>query len=632
MSGKRSDRRAVRFARVLTCLCAVSTVVLILPARAPNSASAVGGACVLSNGDFEAPDAAAWQLQTYVPAGASATLAFDGGYNSAKSLRIDIVNGGANPWEVQLFHEAAAVVPGRRYVLSFIARASQGREASFMLQRPRPPFDTFYDVTVDVGTDWRRYSYTLDVPASSNETPDFRVNLGKVSGSVWLDDIALCEALSPTPTPRPADQSCMVRDGYFQIGRSAVRHLTTSGDARAAVNRVAAGGRAAARVTTSAPAGAGSPTRFSRSGLRVTANATYSFAMYAKASQKRDAVVTLTDENGAPLWQRVFTLADSAASDQTRQYFAVFTVFQSANNATLTIDLGAAPGEAIMGDIQMCNAPLSFYDSFDGAALGDRWKHCVAYLGDCAMKSSGFEVEWFNPANVRVSNGLMKMALTRQPNTLCVFCNSPSPTYVTREYAGVLIHTAESFVSRYGYFEARMKMPRSQGIWPAFWMMPTLTDDGRIQWPPEIDVVEHFSRDPLFTSHTVHYRISAGEQTQDGRIIAHPAPLADDFHTYAVNWTPDLIIWYVDGAEVHRNTTARVRQPMYMLLSTGSGGPAGMPVEPLNQADTEVDYVIVTRNNAAFGYDDGGTSLPTPPAPTVDPRLTLRTYLPVTRR
>jgi beta-glucanase (GH16 family) len=642
MFGKRNQRRKGPALRLMACLCVLFIGAQAVPSQTAQTASAVTGACVLLNGDFEAPGPAPWVLQSNQPAGAAASYFFDTGYNSEKSLQINIANGGANTFDVQLIHGDVAVVPGRRYMLSFAARASQGRSAEFILQRPAPPFETLSDVTVEVGTNWQLFNYTLDVPSTaSGESPDFRVNIGQITGSIWLDNIALCEVLDPQPTPRPADESCMVRDGFYQTDRlspTALR-LSTRGAARTTLSRTSAGGKPAMRVSMNAPAGAGSHTTFTQSGIRVAANASYSFAMYARASQQRDVIVTLTSESGAQLWRKIITLVDPSVYDQIRQHYAVFSVFQNANNATLTLDLGSAPGEVVMGDIHMCSAPLQFFDDFSGTALSSDWRQCVPFTGDCALNSAGFEVEWLNPANTSVSNNTLKMAFTRERKTVCIFCNAPEPTFVTRDYAGVLIHTSESFTPQYGYFETRMKMPRSAGIWPAFWLMPTLTSDGRIQWPPEIDVVEHFTRDPLFTSHTVHYGVAADNKSQDGRIIGHPAPLADAFHTYAVNWTPDVIIWYVDGAEVHRNTTALVRQPMYLLLSTGSGGPAGLPADPLTNGVTEVDYVFAARNNASFGFDDSGQPLPTPrpptataPPPTIDPRLTERTWLPVTQR
>ena len=65
------------------------------------------------------------------------------------------------------------------------------------------------------------------------------------------------------------------------------------------------------------------------------------------------------------------------------------------------------------------------------------------------------------------------------------------PTKGTTDYASVLLSTFDHWTQRYGYFEARMKLPRAAGVWPAFWMMPT-EENPYGQWPKcgEIDIAE----------------------------------------------------------------------------------------------------------------------------------------------
>ncbi len=107
--------------------------------------------------------------------------------------------------------------------------------------------------------------------------------------------------------------------------------------------------------------------------------------------------------------------------------------------------------------------------------------------------------------------------------------------------------------------------------------------------------------------------------------------LSQDFHTFAVNWTPNEIIWYVDGAETFRSSRYLLRERMFMILDVEVGGPAGPPdSNPLGNA-TEVDYVRAFDNSRAFVYDGVVvTSEPTPkptrpalptdiPAPTRTP-------------
>jgi beta-glucanase (GH16 family) len=279
----------------------------------------------------------------------------------------------------------------------------------------------------------------------------------------------------------------------------------------------------------------------------------------------------------------------------------------------------------------LCDAPQTFREEFSGSQLNAAiWEQCKAYLKDCAVEDANGSIEWWKPGNATVANGALQMAFTRETNTVCIDCSFRDIRYVTRDYAGVFIQTSQSFTTTSGYIEARMKLPAASGLWPAFWLLPELSPQGNIVWPPEIDVVEQFTKDPLETFHTLHYP-SPERNRQDGNTIRYPNNVADDYHVYAVNWTPELIIWYVDGIEVHRSRAYPVDLPMYLILSVGAGGPAGLPVADLSNASTFVDYVRVYGNARAFGVEIEPPVEPTP-RPTVDTTGFRRVYLPVAAR
>lgn len=101
----------------------------------------------------------------------------------------------------------------------------------------------------------------------------------------------------------------------------------------------------------------------------------------------------------------------------------------------------------------------------------------------------------------------------------------------------------------YGYFEARILLPSGKGTWPAFWMMPCNVDWNTNPWPKcgEIDIMEEVGANPDYVSsslHTMNYNHTKGTQ------ITHEmkCPGAEgSFHIYALEWTEDEIITYVDG-------------------------------------------------------------------------------------
>jgi hypothetical protein len=100
----------------------------------------------------------------------------------------------------------------------------------------------------------------------------------------------------------------------------------------------------------------------------------------------------------------------------------------------------------------------------------------------------------------------------------------------------------------YGYFEARLKLPKGKGTWPAFWMMPTVWSG----WPQggEIDIMEHVGCVPTEVSSSIHcqaYYHAIGTQKTAAKKIA---TVMDEFHVYALEWTPEYIKTYVDGVQL----------------------------------------------------------------------------------
>jgi len=159
---------------------------------------------------------------------------------------------------------------------------------------------------------------------------------------------------------------------------------------------------------------------------------------------------------------------------------------------------------------------------------------------------------------------------------------------------------------RYGRIEARIRLPQTDGLVPAFWMLPEDTLYG--WWPKsgEIDIMEHPTNqvDRIYgTVHTGAYNSFTGSGPRGGSIRIPDAETA--FHVYAVEWTPDTIEFYVDDqpyftfANNHTGFDAwPFGQPFYVIVSMGVGGgwvghPDATSVFP---AVMEVDYVRVYQD------------------------------------
>jgi len=116
---------------------------------------------------------------------------------------------------------------------------------------------------------------------------------------------------------------------------------------------------------------------------------------------------------------------------------------------------------------------------------------------------------------------------------------------------GLCEYTSARLISRgnldftYGRVEARLKLPRGQGVWPAFWMLGS--DIAEVGWPQsgEIDIMEFLGHDEFTTYGTLH---GPGYSGADGLNTPYKADesFSDGFHTFAVEWEDGVIRWYVD--------------------------------------------------------------------------------------
>ncbi|MCM1221990.1 MAG: family 16 glycosylhydrolase [Lachnospiraceae bacterium] len=179
------------------------------------------------------------------------------------------------------------------------------------------------------------------------------------------------------------------------------------------------------------------------------------------------------------------------------------------------------------------------------------------------------------------------------------FKGSDGKIYSGRVYANV------NTGWQYGYIEARIKLPKGKGTWPAFWMMPCNNDFGANPWPKcgEIDIMEEVGCVPNEVSSSLH---AEGHNHTNNTQVTHAMTIdkaEGEFHVYAIEWTKDNITTYVDGKVqlTYDNDGGGVRnwpydKPFYVILNLawgGSwGGMSGVDENVLPVA-MEIDYVRV---------------------------------------
>lgn len=182
---------------------------------------------------------------------------------------------------------------------------------------------------------------------------------------------------------------------------------------------------------------------------------------------------------------------------------------------------------------------------------------------------------------------------------------------IAREYSSARLKTQGTFAQRYGRFEARIRMPRGKGIWPAFWMLGESIS--KVGWPAcgEIDVMEFLGHDPKTVYGTLHGPGFSGSDGLQGR-TASQTPLDEDFHVYGVEWSPAEIRWTFDGRTYHRATPNDVGgakwpfdQPFFLILNLAVGGhwPGYPDATTKFPQRLVVDWVRVYRD-ASLKVDD----------------------------
>jgi beta-glucanase (GH16 family) len=209
------------------------------------------------------------------------------------------------------------------------------------------------------------------------------------------------------------------------------------------------------------------------------------------------------------------------------------------------------------------------------------------------------ELEYYTnrPENVVIQDGCLVISARRE--------EYKGVDGVSRHYTSGRLHTLKTFAQTYGRFEARIKVPAGQGMWPAFWMLGQNINQN-VNWPDcgEIDIMENLGREPTMVHGTIHGPgYSGGDSIGGSYTLSDPLRFSDDFHTFAVEWRPNSIEFLVDGHAYETFTPQNLPpgkkwvfdHPFGVLLNLAVGG--YWPGEPDDTTQLpqrmQVDYVRV---------------------------------------
>ena len=247
------------------------------------------------------------------------------------------------------------------------------------------------------------------------------------------------------------------------------------------------------------------------------------------------------------------------------------------------------------------NYELVWSDEFNGNYLDtNTWNY---EIGTGSWGWGNNEQQYYTDRNIKVSNGTMKITAKRED-------------YGGMKYTSSRITTKNKKNFKYGKIEARIKMPKFKGVWPAFWMLGANQDS--VGWPKcgEIDIMEAINDENLVYG-TLHWFNDPGNNNADsGSSVA----VADrtEYHVYGVEWTADKLRWYVDGKvyrtmDVSNDSFSEVRKEYFVIFNMAIGGqwPGYNIDETAFPATMEVDWV------RAYKKVEGTTTKYTGPMITV---------------
>ena len=335
------------------------------------------------------------------------------------------------------------------------------------------------------------------------------------------------------------------------------------------------------------------------------------------AAQNGATVVTLSDTTGKAIIY--YTLDGSTPTSTSMQYFAPILV---ASNLTLKA-IAVAPGlqNSTMASKEftpgIASNTLVWSDEFANAGNANALPDSKIWTYDTGYRCCGNnELETYCAAGSATApcDPASPNAYVDTAGILHVLGRKVSGT----TYTSARLKTQGVLSFMYGRIEARMKLPESQGMWPAFWLLGN--NIASISWPAcgELDVMEHIDgSNPPFSAGEkpagydwIAGSVHGGSTSAhlDGTQKFHPDGFsAAAWHTYGMNWTKGQIQFYVDDPQdVYATfTPANFGNPwpfdagpqfIFLNLAIGGDWPGSPDATTVFPGDMQVDYVRIYAN------------------------------------
>lgn len=247
-------------------------------------------------------------------------------------------------------------------------------------------------------------------------------------------------------------------------------------------------------------------------------------------------------------------------------------------------------------------------DEFDGESLNsENWNIETGDGSQYGLTGWGNnELEWYQEENITVAGGFLNITAKEEASN-------------NYNYTSGRMRSDNKVDIKYGRIEARIKAPEGQGLWSAFWMLPTDSQYGGWASGGELDIMEVVSPNGAENQRvhgTIHYGMAWPlNKSAGGSLEINPT---DDYHVYAIEWEQDEIRWYVDDVHFATVTSdtwwsyyygengyvsapqAPFDQDFHLLLNLAVGGnwPGSPDASTVFPATLSVDYVRVYECSA----------------------------------
>jgi beta-glucanase (GH16 family) len=214
---------------------------------------------------------------------------------------------------------------------------------------------------------------------------------------------------------------------------------------------------------------------------------------------------------------------------------------------------------------------LIWYDDFEGNSLNPDY--------------------WSVETDIHVNNELQVYSESGNydinDGVLTITCKKVNNNQEYGSYTSARLNTYGKVSFHYGRIEARLKLPKGTGTWPAFWMLGNSIGTGT-NWPAcgEIDIMEYVGYTPYWVQSSMHSQSNYGSTTRNGRYQLSSANDEGEWHTYGLVWSAKKLAYYVDD----------YTDPFYTCYAPNEKTDDDWPFD--NQ------YFIIL--NLAFGGDWGG--------------------------